>query len=449
MSYTGTGTPAVTTYRHNNPVEVLQDLIRFDTTNPPGGERACMEWVCELLSAYDIEYETYANDPDRPTVVARIPGGNRDPLLLYGHVDVVPASGDWTHPPFEGVIEDGCVWGRGAIDMKGGVAMFLTTFLRYATEDIDLPGDLVLCLIPDEEAGGDEGMGFMVDEHPEVFEDIEYSLGEFGGFTMEIQGEHFYPIQVNEKQVCWLEVTITGQGGHGSMPSRGDAIARMGRFVTALDETRLPVHIDPTTITMIEAMRAELGPMERLLFRGLTSPRLTDRILDRMGEEGRKLDALFHNIVNETIISGGNKENVIPDSVTMHLDCRLLPGQTPEDVIEEIETVVGDVADHVEFELIRFDSGPPEPDMARFPVLAETLESADPAGTVIPLLLAATSDARHLSRVDVQSYGFTPMNLPADFPAMELVHATDERIPVECIEWGTERVYEAIPRMWA
>ena len=219
------------------PVELLQQLIRFDTTNPPGNEADCMAFVRGLLEDAGCRVETYAKDPARPNVVARLRGGGtRPPLLLQGHVDVVTTSGqDWSRPPFGGELVDGYVWGRGALDMKGGVAMMLAAFLRAAREETQMPGDVVLAVLADEENGGDFGAKFLVEEHPNLFEGVQYSLGEFGGFTLEVQGKRLYPIQIAEKQICWLKATIPGRGGHGAVPQRGGTMARLSRFLNDLD----------------------------------------------------------------------------------------------------------------------------------------------------------------------------------------------------------------------
>lgn len=438
--------PAVSTERHDDPVSLLRDLVRFDTTNPPGNERACIEWIGDLLDAYGVSYETYASDPERPILVARIPGGDASPLLLYGHVDVVPAEGDWTHPPFEAVLEEGAVWGRGTLDMKAGVTMFLTAFLRFAAGDEDPPGDLLFCVLPDEEAGGSEGARYIVEEHADVFDGVEYALGEFGGFPMSIDDQRFYPIQVNEKQVCWLEATFHGDGGHGAFPRSDDAMARLARFVTALDGTRLPVHVPDETQVMAERMAAELSPPTSFFLQALSYPPLTDHALDVLGEDGELFDAMTHNVVNETVVRGGTKENVVPESVSLTLDCRLVPGHGPEDVIAEIEAAIGEVSEHVEFDVIRFEEGPPQADMGLFETLAGVLEDADDAddAVAVPLLLPAGTDGRHFASIGIQSYGFTPMNLPDDFPFLEFIHAPDERIPVDALKWGTDRVYEAV-----
>ncbi len=431
---------AVSTDAHEQPVELLRDLIRFETVNPPGNEKPCIDWIGDLLDEYGIDSETYARDPDRPNLFATVSGGDAPPLMLYGHVDVVPVTDqDWTHDPFEAVVDEDCVWGRGALDMKSGVAMYLATFLRLATEDEQPPGDVHLLVVSDEEGGGDDGLGYLVDEHPELFEDIDHALGEFGAFNLDIAGVETFPIQVNEKQVCWLEATFRGNSGHASFPHEGTAMGKMASFVETVDSERLPVHITPPAEEMFEAL-ADAVPVEQAeQFRGLLDPGRTDAILDEMGADGRMFDALLHNTANPTIVEGGDKENVVPEAVTVFLDCRLVPGQEPDDVIAELRELTGL---DPEFEVVRFDPGPSSADLDMFNELGATLE-AETGGVAIPLLMAGATDGRHLARVGVQSYGFTPMQV-GDLPFLDLVHSGDERIPVDTVAWGTERVYEAV-----
>lgn len=432
--------PPVETDYHERPVELLQELIRFETVNPPGDEKPCIDWIGDLCDAYGIEYDTYARDPDRPNLLARVPGGDAPPLLLYGHVDVVPVTDqEWTHDPFDGVREDGFVWGRGALDMKSGVAMFLATTLRLAHEDGQPPGDIHFLAVSDEEAGGDDGVAYLVEEHPDLFADVEYALGEFGGFNLDFGGVETYPIQVNEKQVCWLEATFRGQSGHASLPMGETAMGRMATFVEQIDSQRLPVHITKSAEAMVSAI-ADAMPAERgEQFRALLDPDQTDAVLDELGEEGRMLDAILHNTVNATIVEGGDKQNVVPEAVTLALDCRLVPGQKPEDVIAEMVDLTGI---EPEFEILRYDAGPPESDLAFYDELAANLDAATD-GTAIPLLMAGATDGRHLADVGVQSYGFTPMQV-GDLPFLDIIHSGDERIPESAVEWGTERVYEVV-----
>jgi acetylornithine deacetylase/succinyl-diaminopimelate desuccinylase-like protein len=429
----------------DDPVSLLQGLVRFDTTNPPGDERACVEWTERLLDAAGFETDTYASDPDRPNLVARLPGdGPASPLLLYGHVDVVPTEGqDWTHPPFAGVIEDGFVWGRGTLDMKGGVAMLLAAALRAARGEGTLAGDLMMMVVSDEEAGGEAGAAYMVEQHPELFADIEYAIGEFGGFPMTIAGDRFYPVQLDEKAICWSQLTFSGPAGHGSTPGDGGAMADMARAVTALTGSRLPVHIVPPVEEMLEAIAAELDAETGALVRDLLDPGRTDEALATLDQEGGMVDALLHNTVAPTVVRGGEKENVIPGEVAVTLDCRLLPGQTATDLERELRaTVPDDIA--FEFETLRYEAFPAETDAGLFDLLAETLETADPEGTVVPFVLPGGTDGRHLSRVGVQSYGYTPLRLPEGFSFMNTIHAADERVPVDAVSFGADRLTEVV-----
>jgi len=391
-----------------------------------------------------VKTEVYAKEPERPNLVARLPGGPKPPLLLQGHVDVVTTAGQrWSRAPFGGELVDGYVWGRGALDMKGGVAMLVSAFLRAARDGTDLPGDVVLLVLADEEAGAEFGAKFLVEEHPHVFEGIRYALGEFGAFAQEIFGRRFYPIQVAEKQICWLKATIRGRGGHGAMVNRGGTMARLARLLRSLDERRLPVHVTPAARAMFEEIGAALPRPQRGLMRALLNPRLTDRILRALGERGRIYEPLFRNTVSATIIRAGEKINVVPAEIELELDARALPGFSPDDVVSEIQTVVGD---DVELELVRHDPGPPDPDLGLFETLAGVLRELDPDGVPIPLLQAGVTDARFFARLGIQTYGFLPMNLPPDFPFLRFVHAADERIPAAVLDFGAEGIFRALQR---
>ncbi len=428
------------------PVELLQELIRFDTTNPPGNEAACVELIKGLVEAAGVATEIYARDPARPNLVARLPGkANGTPLLLQGHVDVVTTSGQaWTRPPFAGDLADGFVWGRGAVDMKGGVAMLVSAFLRAARGEIEPPGDLLLVVLADEEAGGDLGAKFLVDEHPELFDGIRYGLGEFGGFTMEMGGRRFYPIQVAEKQICWLKATIRGSGGHGAMINRGGTMARLGRFLTDLDDTRLPVHVTPVAREMLERIAAGLPEPFGDELQSLLRPELTDQVLARLGPSARTTEPLLRNTVTATIVRAGEKVNVVPAEVEVELDGRTLPGYGPDDLIGELQEAVGD---DVELELVRHDPGPPEPDLELFETLAGVLRELEPGATPVPLLQIGVTDARFFSRLGVQTYGFLPMQLPEGFDFLPLIHAADERVPAAAIEFGVEAISRALERV--
>src|SRR5690348_2534926 len=441
MSTADAGSPLYT-----RPAEILQHLIRYDTTNPPGNEAPCIAYILFHLAEAGIPATILARDPARPNLVARLAGrGNAPPLLLYGHVDVVTTAGQrWSHPPFSGDLADGAIWGRGALDMKGGVAMMLAALLRAAAEGDALPGDVIFAALADEENWGDYGARYLVDEHADLFRGVRYAIGEIGGFTIHIGERRFYPIMVAEKQGAAITATVRGPGGHGSLPMHGGAMAKLGQLLQRLDQQRLPPHITPVTRMMIEGMANALPPELGAMMRPLLDPERTDATLDLLGAQGALFDPLLHNTVNATVVRGGDKENVIPSEITLALDGRLLPGFTPDEMLAELHQLAGDLA---EFSSGRSDLTPSaEPDMGLFETLAGILREADPEGTPIPLLLAGVTDGRHLARLGIQTYGYLPMRLPADFPVIQLIHAADERIPVEAVSFGAEAIYQALRR---
>ena len=426
-----------------SPVEILRRLIQFNTTNPPGYTDECIRYIQDLLTQAGIETQVFAKQPRQPNLVARLPGrGTAPPFLMYGHVDVVTTENQtWRYPPFAGEVAEGFVWGRGALDMKSGVAMMLAALLRAKAEGLVPPGDILFVALSDEEAGGALGARFLVENHPNLFQGVRYAIGEFGGFTLTVGGKRFYPIQVAEKQICWLKATFRGPAGHGSMPIRGGAMARLAAFLTALDQRPLPVHITPTARAMLEAMAAAVGGVQGLVLRLLLQPRFTDRILRLLGEQGRIFDPLLHNTVSPTVLHGSSKINVIPAEVAVELDGRLLPGFTPGDLLAEIRAVAGTEA---ELEVRQFDPGPPAPDMGLFPLLDDILRHLDPEAIPIPLLLSGVTDARFFARLGIQTYGFLPMPLPPDFPFAATIHAADERIPVEALSFGTQAIFNLL-----
>lgn len=444
-----TSNPPVDPDLGNSPVELLQHLIRFDTTNPPGNEKDCIGWITELLSSAGYETKLYSSDQDRPNLVARLEGeGSAPPLLFYGHADVVPANEDeWDYPPFEATQADGFIWGRGTLDMKGPLAMMLSAAIQAAQNDLHLGGDLVVAIFADEEAGGDEGASFMVNSHPEALEDVRYAIGEFGGFSLSIRGQRFYPIQVAEKTVCWIELTFNGPAGHGSLPQQRTAVADMARTVAVLSESRLPVHITPTVEEMISTIAAKLPGSSGEDFRRLLEPEHADDSLSRLDEFQAMFDALLHNTANPTIVNSGEKENVVPSEATVTVDCRLLPGFTSDDLQRELLGIIPDDV-NVDISTIRYDAHviDGDIDMGLFPLLSDTLQNNDPDGEPFPFVSFGATDAKHLANIGIQSYGFTPMMLPPDLDFLETLHAPNERIPVTAVEFGADCMREVLSR---
>lgn len=419
-----------------HPVELLRQLIRFDTSNPPGQEKECINYLRAVLQEAGLTTTILARDPERPNLLARLRGrGDAPPLLLQGHVDVVPATEvNWSYPPFSGTLINGEVWGRGAADMKGGVAMMVAACLQAAHDAQELPGDIVLALVADEEAGGDYGARYLVEEHAQYFKDIRHSLGESGGVAFYLGGKKFVPIQVLEKQVCWLRLTIQGQAGHASVPCRDGVIAHLWPILQRLVQTRLPLHMTAITRGMFETFAAQLADPLHTLFTRVLDPEQTERIIEQMGTLGEMYDAMLRHTINVTTLQVGETINVLPHTAILQLDCRLLPGYDVSDLLAELRPLIGA---ETACEIIRYDRGCNDATMDFFPILAHALQQVDAACIPIPMLQVATTDARFFARLGIRNYGFLPMDMAPDYGYLQGVHGINERVPVAAIEFGT------------
>ncbi len=433
---------------YERPVELLQRLIQCDTTNPPGNEAACAAYIRDLLQAAGCEPAVIETAPNRAKVVARLRGEGRAPaVLLYGHMDVVTtANQPWTRSPFAGEVADGYVWGRGALDMKGPLAMLLAAFLKAKadTQSVPLAGDVIFAAVADEEQSGEFGMKYLVERRPELFAGARYGLGELGGFNLSVSGRRFYAIMVSEKTFCSLRVTCRGAGGHGAMPLRGQAMARLGRVLRRLDEHPLPVHPTPVTRVMIESLARHLPALQGMILRQLLNPNLSSRVLSMLGSMGKPFNAVLRNTVSPTIVHGGEKINVIPSQVAVELDGRMVPGFSSEAFVAEVQALAGPEAEVIVTEQ---DPSPAAPDMGWFDTLGEILSAMDPGSHAVPIVLPGVTDGRFLSKLGIQTYGYTPMRLPAELDFISSIHGADERLPVEALEFGIQAIYTALQRM--
>jgi acetylornithine deacetylase/succinyl-diaminopimelate desuccinylase-like protein len=429
---------------YTHPAEILKNLIRHNTVNPPGNEAACINYIKGLLDWAGVQNTIVAGEPSRPNLVARLPGrGSAPPLLMYGHIDVVTtANQKWRLNPFVGEELDGYVWGRGALDMKGGIAMMMAAIMRAKSDGLVPPGDVLLAVLSDEENRSTFGAEYLVTSQAQLFQGVKYAIGEFGGYTSHIMRHRFYPIMVSEKQGCGVIATLRGKGGHGAWPERGGIMARLGRLLQSL-ERRLPVHLTPVAREQVRCTAEGLpSPLKQTLMQ-LLIPALTNSILDTLGQQLRMFDPILHNTVAATTIRGGESFNQVPGQVTLGLDCRLLPGFSPDDIIAELKGLTGG---DVEYEVSHFGGGMPEPDMGLYDTLAEILVESDPGSTPTPMLFPAVTDARLFARLGIQTYGFTPLKLPPDINFEQLFHAADERVPVKALTFGTDAIYKLLQR---
>lgn len=431
-------------------VDLLQQLLRIDTTNAPDvapNETAAAEFLATLLEREGLSPEVLESKPGKGNVVCRIRGtGEKAPVLLSGHTDVVPADpAKWTHPPFAAEIHDGFIWGRGAIDMKNMVAMEVIAMVLAKRLDLPLKRDLVFAGVADEEAGCEWGSLWLARNHPDKVK-AEYAISEIGGFTMHVAGQRFYPVQVAEKGMCWLTITAQGTSGHGSLPNRDNPIAAIGRAANILATRRLPRHNTPVVERYLGRL-ADSSPMpNKLVLKALSTP-LCDHVLDHVFPEpslAAVFDASLHNTANPTVVQGGLKVNQVPDSATLRVDGRLLPGFTGADLVQEIEALIGPGYSIVIDQEMPACSTDGEDPIGT--VIGDILQEHDPEAVVLQTMIPGFTDAKAWSMLGMKCWGFSPVELPegVDFAAM--FHGVDERIPVDGFRWGTRALFSLIQR---
>ncbi len=395
-------------------VRLCQALIRLDTTNPPGQERAAADLLADELRKAGVDVQMFESAPGRANLVARLVGtGAKPPLLLSAHLDVVEADpAGWTHPPFAGEIADGFLWGRGAVDMKNMAAMSVAIMCQLARGKTRLDRDLIFAAVADEEAGCDLGSKWLVDNHPDLVR-AEYALGEAGGFTMHLGGARLYPVQVAEKGVAWLRARVRGEPGHGSLPREDSALIRLAAAIARLGTTTLPVHVTPTMRDFLTAATARAPRLLRPVLARLLSPRISPAILRMLPDKGlaRSLGAMLANTASPTVFRAGAKTNVIPGIAECELDGRTLPGQTTADIMRELGQILGP---DVELEIIR-EMPPLVTEPARSPLwdtIDAVIRERDPGAQVVPYLMPGFTDGKQFARLSAKWLSFAPIKLP-------------------------------------
>jgi acetylornithine deacetylase/succinyl-diaminopimelate desuccinylase-like protein len=426
----------------------LVRLIQAETVNPPGNELPAILVIKDILEKAGFpqdEVKLVESAPNRVNLVARIKGdGSERPLLLSGHVDVVPVEKEhWSRDPFGGEVIDNVIWGRGSLDMKGFLAMYLQLFLLLHQQKTPLKRDIILAAIADEEAGFTHGSQFLVEQHRELV-DAEWALTEGGALTYYLGKTKLYPIQVAEKAVCWIRAKAHGKPGHASIPHPDNPVFHLSQAIDKLRQAgHLPVHLTPTFLGILEATGSQLKFPANLLTRILHSPAMVGMLLSRIkGDSGNILRAMVTNTISPTILNAGQKVNVIPSEAVVDIDCRMVPGQTPDAVKREIHHIIGEA---IELEVIYSTSGAEfSTQTALYKLLEKKTREMDPSGIVIPMMMPGATDACQYQKAGMKVYGFTPGILPPGFPVMQLAHGHDERMPISFIETGLPVLWDVI-----
>jgi acetylornithine deacetylase/succinyl-diaminopimelate desuccinylase-like protein len=418
----------LTDHANDDVVELCRSLIRIDTSNPTSNERKAAEWVAEQLTDAGLTPSIYESEPGRASVVARWAGSDssRDALLIHGHLDVVPANADdWQVDPFSGEIRDGCIWGRGAIDMKDMDAMTLAVLRDWVRQGKVPPRDVVFAFVADEEAGGTYGAHYLVDHHADLFEGCTEAVSEVGGYSMTIGGQRLYAIQTAEKGIAWLRLVANGRAGHGSMLNDDNAVTQLAEAVARVGRHSFPIELSATVEQFL-----------REICNALDIPYSADDvegILDKLGTLTKMIGATVRHTVNPTMLEAGYKQNVIPGVAYAYLDGRYLPGGE-EQFLDGLARLVGpEIAIEVVQRQIAYET---TFDGDLVAAMSAAILAEDPDGRCVPYCMSGGTDAKAFSELGIRCFGYSPLLLPADLDFMGLFHGIDERVPIDGLHFG-------------
>src|SRR3954447_21709808 len=415
-----------------DPVELLQRLIRFDTVNPPGDERACQEHLAEQLEDAGLEVTLAGRTPERPNLVARLRGSGDGPTLcLLSHVDTVYATAaDWQRDPWSGDLADGCVWGRGALDMKSQTAAEAVAAIALAREGWRGSGDLLIVSVVDEETGGAEGAQWICGEHPDLVR-CDYLLNEGGGTHIPYTGERLYGVCVAEKGVFRFRLSVDGIAGHASIPKIGDnALLKLAPLLQAMRE-RQP------DFDLTDAPRAML---EGLGVGGLDELRERDQVLAML------VEPMLGVTLAPTMAHASDKINVIPSRAELQVGCRVPPGLGREHTERRIHEVLGGDGYRLEFiEQTIGNSSPVESPL--MDAIRDWLTEHDGEARVVPTMLPGFTDSRTFRDAfpDAIAYGFFPQRHMTLYETAPLIHSANERIDVRDLAFAAQFFYD-VPR---
>lgn len=418
-------------------IQLCQELIQIPSVNfgeGKGDEEAVAKYVSAKLEEVGIKTTIYESAPKRCSVVARVEGS--DPslpgLVVHGHLDVVPANAaDWSVDPFSGAIKDGCIYGRGAVDMKNMDAMILGVFRLWAKYGFRPQRTMVIVFFGDEEAGGIFGSRWMAEKHPEVFAGCSEAVSEVGGFSLTLNsGKRIYLIETAEKGIEWMKLTAEGVAGHGSMVNRENAVTRLADAVSKIGNFQWPQRITKTNEVFFKKI-AELSGKSY-------DPNNLEPLLNEVGSMSKMIGATLNNTANPSMLEAGYKANVIPQSASAVVDGRTLPGYEAEllDTVRKlvgenvtVESLVSDIPLEVEFGGALVDA------------MIAAIKSEDPEGIPIPYLLSGGTDNKALAKLGILGYGFSPLKLPSDLDFVGLFHGIDERVPIDSLQFGARTLH--------
>jgi acetylornithine deacetylase/succinyl-diaminopimelate desuccinylase-like protein len=418
--------------------DLLANVIRIDTTNPPGTETAAANALVRKLTDDGIAAQVIESSAGRGNLYARLAGrGTGRPIVLLSHLDVVPADPKtWRVPPFSGTREDGYIYGRGALDDKGMGVVELMTMVAIKRSGQELDRDLILLATADEEAGGKAGAGWLVQHHPELVQGAEYLVNEGDAIHEQAGGKLAVQVGVAEKTPCWVRLTAHGDAGHGSTPPPQTAVTRLIRALNKVRRYRSPIRVTHPVEAYFAALAAQEKEPLRSKLANLAES-LDDPLFLAEFTRNPRQNALVRNTITPTVLTGSSKTNVIPAEASAELDVRLLPGEKPADFLATLSSLIGDDAVHVD-PLLSFPASSSEPDTAFVAAVRQVAAAEFPGVPVVPSVVPGFTDSHFFRDLGIESYGFAPFVLSET--EEKAVHGTNERISVENLRNGVRRL---------
>jgi len=428
---------------------LLSQYLRINTTNPPGNEIAAARWLAEVLRREGIESRIFEPAPGKANLYARLAGdGSARPIVLLNHLDVVLASPEfWTVDPFGGVIKDGYIWGRGALDMKGEGIAQLMTMLILKRAKVPLKRDIIFLATADEEIGAGVGAAWIAEQQPDLVRGAEFLLNE-GGLTRAKAGGagvEFYAVGTTEKSPFWLNVTARGTTGHGSRPTPDNPVHRLIRALDRVADWKTPLTVTPSVErSFSDLARIERDTTVRRWFSDIRAA-LRDSAAVHALTSDIAYNALLRNTISITGLKGSDKTNVIPPVATAAIDVRLLPGQDPAAFLAELVRVIGDTAVTVKPQGPNWPATESSTETEMFRAITEVARERTPNALVTTMMLAGFTDSHYFRRMGIASYGVGPFPLTqADSRG---VHGNDERVSIDALRSGVRFYYEVVSRV--
>lgn len=421
------------------------DLIRMNTVNPPGNEAEAVAYLQEILHREAIETTVYASASKRGNLVAVIQGtGEARPLILLSHLDVAAVNlNQWKHHPFSGEINDGYLWGRGALTVKSMLAMELMAFLLYKRSGERSTRDIIMVATANAEAGSEFGMEWLIDQNVAGLKTAEFVINEGGEGTLH-NGLPVYACQNGEKGGVWVRLTVQGMPGSAAIPRLDNPILKLAGVLHQF--TRMK-----RTLTLCETTRAYLTALARQkglrLSSDSTALDLSLKLFaGKYFKHQSSARAMFYNTITPTVIKAGEKVDILPEYCELMLDCRLLPGETTEEFLAGIKNIIHDP--EIQFEVIRTVEPTESPvDTSLFRIMEKAVRSTKPNAFLVPYLSSEGTDSRIFRRHGITAYGFVPIILPET--ELQRRHGIDERISLDNLEEGTRILYEVVREMAA